>query len=95
MRYGLSFLGPACGDGNFLLALLERKLTFFEGKPYKILSFCKRKLMIILGLIYGIDKVKDNIVEARISILKRFSDAHAKLLDSEVKKYFTSGRMHR
>ena len=41
--------------------------------------------MITLGLIYGIDKMKDNIVEARISILKQFSDAYAKLLDSEVK----------
>ena len=41
MRYDLSFFGPACGDGNFLLALLERKLTSFEGKPYKILSFVK------------------------------------------------------
>ena len=51
--------------------------------------------MIALGLIYGIDKLKDNIVEARISIFKRFSDAYAKLLDNEVKKYFTSGRMHR
>ena len=41
MRYDLSFFGPACGDGNFLLSLLERKLTSFEGKPYKILSFVK------------------------------------------------------
>jgi len=45
----------------------------------------KKKLIITLRLIYGIDKLKDNIVEARISILKRFSDAYAKLLDSEVK----------
>ncbi len=42
--------------------------------------------MIALGSIYGIDKLKDNIVEARIRILKRFSNAYAKLFDSEVKK---------
>ena len=42
--------------------------------------------MIALGSIYGIDKLKDNIVEARIRILKQFSNAYAKLFDSEVKK---------
>ena len=43
--------------------------------------------MIALGLICGIDKLKDNIVEARIKILKRFIDAYARLFDSEVKKH--------
>ena len=43
--------------------------------------------MITLGSIYGIDKLKDNIVEARIRILKRFNDAYTKLLGSEVKKH--------
>ena len=43
--------------------------------------------MVTLGSIYGIDKLRDNIVEARIRILKRFTDANAKLFDSEVKKH--------
>ena len=43
--------------------------------------------MITLGSIYGVDKLKDNIVEARIRILKRFIDAYAKLVDSTVKKH--------
>ena len=46
--------------------------------------------MITLGSIYGIDKLKDNIVEARIRILKRFIDAYAKLFDSEVKNTLRS-----
>ena len=58
-----------------------------EGKPNKNTTLCEGKLMITLGSIYGIDKLKDNIVEARIRILKRFSDAYAKLFDSEVKKH--------
>ena len=41
MRYDSKFLDPACGDGNFLLVLLERKLTSCEGKPYKLLSCVK------------------------------------------------------
>ena len=87
MKYDSKFLDPACGDGNFLVSLFDRKLASLEGKLHKNNTLCVEKLMIILGSIYGIDKLKDNIVEARIRILKRFSDAYAKLFDSEVKKH--------
>jgi len=87
MRYDSKFLDPACGDGNFLLALLDRKLTSLKRKSCKNTTLCEEKLMITLGSIYGIDKLNDNIVEARIRILKRFSEAYAKLFDSEVKKH--------
>ena len=87
MRYDSRFLDPACGDGNFLLALLDRKLASFKEKPNKNTKLFEGKLMITLGSIYGIDKLKDNILEARIKILKRFIDAYAKLLDSEVKNH--------
>lgn len=86
MRYDSKFLDPACGDGNFLVALFDRKLSSLEGKLHKNATLCEEKLMIALGSIYGIDKLKDNIVEARIRILKQFSNAYAKLFDSEVKK---------
>ena len=86
MRYDSKFLDPACGDGNFLVALFDRKLASLEGKLHKNATLCEEKLMIALGSIYGIDKLKDNIVEARIRILKQFSNAYAKLFDSEVKK---------
>ncbi len=87
MRYDSKFLDPACGDGNFLLALLDRKLASFKGKPNRNTTLYEGKLMITLGSIYGIDKLKDNIVEARMRILKRFTDAYAKLFDREVKKH--------
>ena len=86
IRYDSKFLDPACGDGNFLVALFDRKFTSLEGKLHKNATLCEEKLMIALGSIYGIDKLKDNIVEARIRILKQFSNAYAKLFDREVKK---------
>ena len=85
MKYDAKFLDPACGDGNFLSALFDRKVAFFLGESHKNSTLCEGKLMIALGSIYGIDKLKDNVVEARVKILKRFGDAHAKLFDSEVK----------
>ena len=87
LRYDSKFLDPACGDGNFLLALLDRKIASFKGKPNKNTTLCEGTLMITLGSIYGIDKLKDNIVEARIRILKRFINAYTKLFDSEVKEH--------
>ena len=86
IKYDAKFLDPACGDGNFLSALLDRKVAFFEGEFYKNTTLREGKLMIALGSIYGIDKLKDNVVEARAKILKRFGDAYAKLINSEVKK---------
>ena len=87
MRYDSKFLDPACGDGNFLSALLDRKLDSFKGKPYKNTTECEGKLMIALGSIYGIDKLKDNVVEARAKILKRFGDAYVKLVESDLKDH--------
>ena len=90
MRHDSKFLDPACGDGNFLVALFDRKLASLEGKLHNNATLREEKLMITLCSIYGIDKLKDNILEARIRILRRFSDAYAKLFDSEVKKHTIS-----
>ena len=61
---------------------MDRKLASFEEGTFKI-SSSEKKLIITLGLIYGIDKLKDNIVEARISILKRFSEVKNTLRPAE------------
>ena len=85
MRYDSKFLDPACGDGNFLSALLDKKLTSFEKKQYEDTYFWDEKLMITLGSIYGIDRLQDNIMEARFRILKQFCGTCAQLLGSEIK----------
>ena len=41
MRYDSKFLDPACGDGNFLLALLDRKLASLKENLIKILHCAK------------------------------------------------------
>ena len=86
MRYDSKILDPACGDGNFLSALLDRKLVSLEGKQYEDTQLWE-KLMIALGSIYGIDKLKDNILETRVRILKQFIGAYAKLCDGVVKNH--------
>ncbi len=50
-------LEPSCGNGNFLVEILERKLQKTKKNKYKIL--------IALSNIYGVDIARDNLEEAR------------------------------
>ena len=57
-----TFLEPACGDGNFLTAILKRKLTNQNNKEETILSALKS--------IYGVDLLEDNVLTARKRMLE-------------------------
>ncbi len=64
-----TFLEPACGDGNFLVAILERKLASVEslatkgklaaGKGDDALAFHSLQA---LASIYGVDISEDNVI---------------------------------
>lgn len=66
------FLEPACGSGNFLIPVLERKLES-AAKIYKASDF-ERMHYSLLGLmcIYGIELLKDNAAECRFNLLEIF-----------------------
>ena len=60
-RIDSRFLEPACGDGNFLVAILERKLkTVVTRYKTKKVDF-EVNLLSALASIYGIDLLEDNI----------------------------------
>ena len=67
------FLEPACGSGNFLVRILQRKLAAVELKYGK--SDFEKKHYALLGLmcIYGIELLPDNIAECRKNLLEIFS----------------------
>ena len=62
-RIDSRFLEPACGSGNFIGRILQRKLAAVELK-YGQLEF-ERKHYALLGLmcIYGIELLADNVAE--------------------------------
>jgi hypothetical protein len=72
-RIDSRFLEPACGSGNFLVAVLQRKLNTVETK-YGKNSFEKQHHA-LLGLmcIYGIELLEDNTIECRKNLLELFS----------------------
>lgn len=73
-RIDSRFLEPACGDGNFLVQVLKRKLTTVEAK-YGKSDFEKRHYALFsLMCIYGVELLPDNIAECRQNLLSIFTD---------------------
>lgn len=62
-----TFLEPSSGDGNFLLAILKRKLTAVENTFDK--KYWKTKTLFALASIYGIEYLGDNLGLARDRML--------------------------
>lgn len=73
-RIDSRFLEPACGSGNFLVRVLQRKLTAVEIK-YGKSDFEKRHFALYaLMCCYGIELLADNIAECRANMLDIFAD---------------------
>ena len=81
-RIDSRFLEPACGSGNFLVRILQRKLdavvkrygkSDFENRHYSLLA--------VMSL-YGIELLPDNIAECRRNVLEILTD-HLKLDDED------------
>jgi hypothetical protein len=73
-RIDARFLEPACGSGNFLVKILQRKLTAVELK-YGTSNFEKRQFALLaLMCCYGIELLADNIAECRANMLDIFAD---------------------
>lgn len=73
-RIDARFLEPACGSGNFLVPVLQRKLAAVELK-FARSDFEKRQYG-LLGLMccYGIELLDDNIAECRANMLEVLAD---------------------
>jgi len=69
-RIDSRFLEPACGSGNFLVRVLQRKLASVELKFGK--SDFEKRHYALLGLMctYGIELLADNIAECRANMLE-------------------------
>ena len=73
-RIDSRFLEPACGSGNFLVRILQRKLAAVELKFGKS-DFEKRHYALLaLMCTYGIELLEDNITECRANMLEILAD---------------------
>ncbi len=73
-RIDSRFLEPACGDGNFLVQVLRRKLAAVQLK-YGQSDFDRRHYALLaLMCIYGIELLSDNIADCRANLLGIFAE---------------------
>jgi hypothetical protein len=71
-RIDARFLEPACGSGNFIARILQRKLAAVEMK-YGKSEFDRRHFALYaLMCIYGIELLADNVAECRENALEIF-----------------------
>ncbi|MEJ1089389.1 SAM-dependent DNA methyltransferase [Microbacterium sp. Mu-80] len=69
-----TFLEPAAGDGNFLVAILQRKLNAIA-RAYPSDQW-RETTLFALASIYGIELLEDNHQDAKDSMLEAFVGFH-------------------
>jgi len=81
-RIDSRFLEPACGSGNFLVRILQRKLAAVELKFGK--SEFERRHYALLAVMctYGIELLDDNIAECRANMLEILAN-YLKIAESD------------
>ncbi len=73
-RIDSRFLESACGDGNFLVQILRRKLAAVELKYGKSDFERRHYALLALMCVYGIELLPDNIAECRSNLLDIFAE---------------------
>ncbi len=73
-RIDSRFLEPACGSGNFLVPVLQRKLAAVEAKFGRSDFEKGQYALLAIMCTYGVELLPDNIVECRASMLEVFAE---------------------
>ena len=72
-RIDARFLEPACGSGNFIVKILQRKLAAVELKYGKSDFERRHYALLALMCMYGIELLADNIAECRANVLEIYA----------------------
>lgn len=73
-RIDARFLEPACGSGNFISRILQRKLAAVELKYGRSDFERQHYALLALMCIYGIELLADNVAECRVNALEIFAE---------------------
>jgi len=85
-RIDSRFLEPACGNGNFLVEILRRKLAIVEQRYGKNQIEYERYAIIAISSIYGVDLLQDNVEETRKRLFDIFNDGYTKKYKNNCKE---------
>jgi len=85
-RIDSRFLEPACGTGNFLVEILNRKLKIVKDRYKKSQIEFERNAIIAISSIYGVDILQDNAIECRDRLFEIFDVIYTRLYKTECKE---------
>ena len=78
-RIDSRFLEPACGTGNFLAEILERKLRVVDARYGKSQLEYERYAILAVSSVYGIDILEDNVRQCRQRLFGIFDLTYLRL----------------
>jgi hypothetical protein len=84
-RIDSRFLEPACGNGNFLAEVLNRKLDVVESRYGKSQLEWELYAIIALSSIYGVEILEDNAQECRKRLYAIFKKRYESLFTDKCK----------
>ena len=85
-RIDSRFLEPACGSGNFLAEVLERKLNVVKSRYAKSQIEYELYAVLAVSSIYGIDILQDNVEECRNRLFEIFDIHYTSLFKDQCKE---------
>ena len=86
LRIDSRFLEPACGDGNFLIEILKRKLDVVNKKYKNYEQEWEKQSLIALMSCYGVELLQDNVnacIERLYDYWSKEYEKHCKGIKSE------------
>lgn len=88
LRIDSRFLEPACGNGNFLAKILERKLIIVAEQYKKNQIEFELYALIAVASIYGVDILQDNVLECRERLFEIFFKNYKKIYDKKINETY-------
>lgn len=88
LRIDSRFLEPACGNGNFLAEILQKKLWVVESRYKKSQIEFERYALIAVSSIYGIDILQDNVFECQERLFEIFAKIYTKIYGEKINQIY-------
>ena len=85
-RIDSRFLEPACGTGNFLAEILERKLRVVKDRYSRSQLDYERNAVLAVSAVYGIDILQDNVQECRKRLVDIFDQKYTGLFKARAQE---------
>ena len=89
-RIDSRFMEPACGDGNFLIKVLERKIKIVNEKYKTNQIEYERYLFQATASLYGVEILEDNVTKCRTRIFEYVNKTYKNLFFKTANEKFQS-----